>query len=108
MPSHPATLAAETPPSPVASSPSTSTPGSYKNEFHLEIPVTIVTSAEQENSLLLRDDQQQQQMNREDAFLDDDQRSLLSTYPNQTLKSILKRSSSREAVSRKNVSFMNP
>ena len=107
MPSHPVTVAAETPPSPVASSPSTSTPGSYKNEFHLEIPVTIVTSAEQENSLLMRDDQQQQ-TNKEDALLDDDQRSLLSAYPNQTLKSILKRSSSREAVSRKNVSFMNP
>ena len=92
MPSHPATLAAETPPLP-----SSPPPGSYKNEFHLEIPVTIVTSAEQENS----------PASKEEALLDDDQRTLLASHPNHTLKSILKRSSSRETVSRKNVSFMN-
>ena len=55
--------------------------GNYKNEFHIEIPVTITTNnGEQENQL--------------------DER-------NYRLKSILKRSSSRDAVTRKNVSFLN-
>ena len=47
----------------------------YKNEFHIEIPVTFTTNIEEEN------------------------------HP--PLKSILKRSSSRDAMTRKNVSFRN-
>jgi hypothetical protein len=67
--------------------------GNYKNEFHLEIPVTITTNNDQEN-----------QIQETDGII---RRQRLPSANNQTLKSILKRSSSRETVSRKNVSFMN-
>lgn len=77
MPSHPATALAED---------STSNGNNhFKNEVRLEIPVSI----DQENRL--------------DFF----PRERLPSSANHTLKSILKRSSSRETVSRKNVSFMN-
>lgn len=59
---------------PSASSHANST--NYKNEFHVEIPVTFSTTIDEEN------------------------------HP-PSLKSILKRSSSRDAVTRKNVSFRN-
>jgi len=81
---------------------------SFKNEFRMEIPVTIVTSNDQENSI-------QRNGGKENGILDDDQQPsiFLERLPsangasNAALKSILKRSSSRETVSRKNVSFMN-
>ena len=78
---------------------------SYKNEFHLEIPVTFVSSNDQEN---------QRQHARGLADYDQQQSTMFnelmgsaSPYSNQALKSILKRSSSRDTISRKNVSFMN-
>jgi hypothetical protein len=66
--------------------------GNYKNEFHMEIPVLITTNNDQENQI---------ENNHERLPLTN------NNHSNQTLKSILKRSSSRETVSRKNVSFMN-
>jgi hypothetical protein len=109
MPPHPATMAAETsfqlPQSPAASN---SNNNSYKNEFRMEIPVTIIPSNGQENPV-------QQNDGKEDGIIEYDQQTTIiteripsaSTNSNQMLKSILKRSSSRENVSRKNVSFMN-
>jgi hypothetical protein len=106
MPPHPATMAAETslqlPQSPPASN---SNNNSYKNEFRMEIPVTIIPSNDQEN----------QHDGKEDGIIEYDQQTTIiteripsaNTNSNQTLKSILKRSSSRDSVSRKNVSFMN-
>jgi len=109
MPSHPATIAIETPLQ-VSQSPSASNRNhnNFKNEFRMEIPVTVITSNDQEKSI--------QQINgKEDGIIDCDQHITIVTErvpsangnSNQTLKSILKRSSSRENVSRKNVSFMN-
>ncbi|CAF1027614.1 unnamed protein product [Rotaria sordida] len=72
----------------------------YKNEFHLEIPVTITTSNDQEN-------QNQINNGKEDGINSHERIPSGNNNSNQTLKSILKRSSSRETVSRKNVSFMN-
>ena len=69
------------------------TNGNYKNEFHMEIPVAITTNNDQENQI---------QINRERLPSANN-----NNNSNQTLKSILKRSSSRERISRKNVSFMN-
>ena len=94
MSSHPATIVAET--SSSFQSSSTSNNGNYKNEFHMEIPVTITTSNDQENRIEQNNRKEEGGFNRE-------------RFPSatQTLKSILKRSSSRETVSRKNVSFMN-
>ena len=70
----------------------------YKNEFHIEIPVTISKSNDQEN----RDD------NDDGIFIRERRASISNgSNSNQTLKSILKRSSSRDTVARKNVSFMN-
>jgi hypothetical protein len=109
MPSHPATRAAETtlhrPPSPSASNRNYN---SFKNEFRMEIPVTVITSNDQENQILENNE-------KEDDIIDYDQQVTIVTEripsangnSNQTLKSILKRSSSRETISRKNVSFMN-
>ncbi|CAF1002288.1 unnamed protein product [Adineta ricciae] len=74
--------------------------GSYKNELRMEIPVTIMTSNDQENEI-------QTGFLREEGSTNNSERSRSKHNPNQTLKSILKRSSSRETVSRKNVSFMN-
>jgi hypothetical protein len=81
---------------------------SYKNEFHMEIPITILTTNDQENSI-------QQNDEKEDGILDYDQSVSIvndrlpsaNGNSNPTLKSILKRSSSRETISRKNVSFTN-
>jgi hypothetical protein len=94
MSSHPATIVGET--SSSFQSSSTSNNGNYKNEFHMEIPVTITTSNDQENRIEQNNGKEEGVFNRE-------------RFPSaaQTLKSILKRSSSRETVSRKNVSFMN-
>ena len=80
MPTHPTTT-------PVEDSPPSTSNGNnhFKNEFRMELPVTI----DQENRL------------------DFHPRERLPSSTNHTLKSILKRSSSRETVSRKNVSFMN-
>jgi hypothetical protein len=112
MPSYPATIATETTLQvPVPSSPSVSNRNnnSFKNEFRMEIPITIITSNDQENSI-------QQNDRKEDEIIDYDQQVTIVTEripsangnnSNQTLKSILKRSSSRETFSRKNVSFMN-
>ncbi|CAF2546132.1 unnamed protein product [Rotaria sp. Silwood2] len=108
MPSHPTTIVDETSLH-LSHSPSTSNSNNnnYKNEFHMEIPVTIITRNNQENRLQLND-------GREDGIINYDQTTIVTeripsanTNSNQTLKSILKRSSSRETVSRKNVSFMN-
>ncbi|UJR16306.1 hypothetical protein I4U23_003212 [Adineta vaga] len=73
--------------------------GSYKNELRMEIPVTITTSNDQENEIRLN--------SMKEEGLGNNERSRLTNNTNQALKSILKRSSSRETVSRKNVSFMN-
>jgi hypothetical protein len=73
--------------------------GSYKNEFHLKIPVTITTSNDQENQSL-------QNYVKEDGFIRRERIRSTNNNSNQTLKSILKRSSSRDTL-RKNVSFMN-
>ena len=91
--SQPATVVSETT---SFQSPSISNNGSYKNEFRMEIPVTITTSNDQENQI-------EHNHRKEDGLF------VRERFPsaNQTLKSILKRSSSRETVSRKNVSFMN-
>lgn len=77
MPSHPATTLLEDSPN---------GNNHFKNEFRMELPVTI----DQENRLNFHPREH-----------------LPSSTTNHTLKSILKRSSSRETVSRKNVSFMN-
>lgn len=93
---------------------SSATNGGFKNEFHMEIPVTVVSGNEQENHL----DQQQQQhqlppmpVTRDENGMEyrfrDRSASTSNSHSNQTLKSILKRSSSRDNVPRKNVSFMN-
>lgn len=109
IPSHPAPLTVESPP--LISS---SLPNSFKNEFRMEIPVNVLpTSHELETNF-------HSVTNREDDDDDDENETthqqtmliserLISANPNsnQTLKSILKRSSSRENVARKNVSFMN-
>ncbi|CAF1003314.1 unnamed protein product [Rotaria sordida] len=108
MPSHPTTIVAETSLH-LSQTPSTSNNNNnnYKNEFHMEIPVTIITRNHQENRVKLNDGQ-------EDGIINYDQTTIINECipsptinSNQTLKSILKRSSSRETVSRKNVSFMN-
>ena len=86
------------PPSPWPSS-------SYKNEYHLEIPVTFVSSNDQDNQRQhahgLAD------YDHQPANMFSELMGSASPYSNQTLKSILKRSSSRDTISRKNVSFMN-
>ena len=94
MPSYPATPAASRLSS-ASLSASNSKNGQYKNECHIEIPVTFATSNDQENRI--------EQLNGHDdeIFI----REPISSI--KTLKSILKRSSSRDTVSRKNVSFMN-
>lgn len=84
MPFHPATELVEN-----SSSTPTTTSSNFKNEFHMEIPV----STDQENQVEVNQN-----------FVHHER---LPSSANQTLKSILKRSSSRETVSRKNVSFMN-
>jgi hypothetical protein len=107
MPPHPATQAAETSLH-VPRSSSASNNHNYKNEFRMEIPITVVPTNDQENRIEEQDD-------KEDGIVDYDHQSLIITEripsgnvnSNQTLKSILKRSSSREIVSRKNVSFIN-
>jgi hypothetical protein len=109
MPSHLTTITAETTLQ-VSQSPSVSNRNynNYKNEFRMKIPVTIITSNDQENSI-------QQNDGKEDGIIDYDQQITIVSEripsangnSNQTLKSILKRSSSRETVCRKNVSFMN-
>lgn len=102
------TTALQVPPSPSASTRRNSS--NYKNEFRMEIPVMVVTSNEQENPMEQNDE-------KDDGIIDYDPpimtiiERLSSTNgngnSNPTLKSILKRSSSRETVTRKNVSFMN-
>jgi len=93
MSSHPPTIVSE---APSFQSSSASNNGNYKNEFRMEIPVTITTSNDQENQI-------EESNGKEDGLCNRERFS----SSNQTLKSILKRSSSRETVSRKNVSFMN-
>jgi len=95
MSSHPATLLAESS-SPSISLNNNNNNGNYKNEFHMEIPVTITTNNDQENQI-----QENNEIIHRERILSANNNS------NQTLKSILKRSSSKETVSRKNVSFMN-
>lgn len=100
--------ALQVPPSPSASTQRNSS--NFKNEFRMEIPVTVVTSNDQEN--LIEDNE-----DKEDGIIDYDPPLMtiverLSSSngngnSNPVLKSILKRSSSRETVTRKNVSFMN-
>ncbi|CAF3414087.1 unnamed protein product [Rotaria sp. Silwood1] len=98
VPSHPASQQTET--SSQLLSASNSNNESYKNEFHMEIPVTITTSNDQEN-------QNEVISGKEDGIMIHERIPSGNNNSNQTLKSILKRSSSRETVSRKNVSFMN-
>jgi hypothetical protein len=75
--------------------------GKFKNEFHIEIPVTITTNNDQENF-----DRQGNGCARRASHRDYTS-SLISQNSNPSLKSILKRSSSRDTVLRKNVSFLN-
>lgn len=100
----------QVPPSPSTSNHQRNS-SNFKNEFRMEIPVTVVTHNDQENPMEENDD-------REDGLIDYDPpivtvvERLPSTNGNPnsshpTLKSILKRSSSRETFTRKNVSFMN-
>jgi hypothetical protein len=96
MSSHPATLLAESSSPSISVNNNNNHNGNYKNEFHMEIPVTITTNNDQENQI----QQNNEIINRERI-------SSANNNSNQTLKSILKRSSSKETVSRKNVSFMN-
>jgi len=109
IPPHPATLAVENFLQ-LSRSPSTNNNNnnaSYKNEFRMEIPVTVMTDNDEENQIQALNDE------KEDGITDYDPQITIftelipSTNPNQALKSILKRSPSRETVSRKNVSFMN-
>ena len=100
--------ALQVPPSPSASNQRNSS--NFKNEFRMEIPVTVVTNTDQENPMEENED-------KDDGIVDYDPtivtvvERLSSTNgngnSNSTLKSILKRSTSRETVTRKNVSFMN-
>ena len=77
---------------------------SYKNEFHMELPISTITKDNQENHVQSNDGKinYDQSMTIDAAYI-----SPLNTNSSQKLKSILKRSSSRETISRKNVSFMN-
>ena len=94
-PFHSATdLAENSSPTTTTTTSSSSTSNNFKNEFHMEIPVSLTSTTDQENRSELSTDFVHRQR-------------LPSSTTNQTLKSILKRSSSRETVSRKNVSFMN-
>lgn len=98
VPSHPAPLIIETlPPSLSASNINNE---NYKNEFRMEIPVTIATSIDQENRNQLHN-------GKEDGVNSHERIPSGNNNSNQALKSILKRSSSRDTVSRKNVSFVN-
>ena len=95
MPSYPASRLSSASPSA-----SNSKTGQYKNECHIEIPVMFATSNDQENRI--------EHLNgHDDEIFIREPISSIKPYPHQTLKSILKRSSSRDTVSRKNVSFMN-
>ncbi|CAF0853439.1 unnamed protein product [Adineta steineri] len=108
VPPHPATIAAESflhfPRSPSTSNLNTN---SYKNEFRMEIPVTVITNSDQENYM------QGNYRRSSDGLMDYDPNITImsertpSASSTQTLKSILKRSASRDSVLRKNVSFMN-
>ncbi len=110
IPPHPATLAAESFLQ-LSRSPSTNNNNnaSYKNEFRMEIPVTVITDNDEENRIQPLNDE------KEDGITDYDPQITIFTElipstnsnSNQALKSILKRSPSRETISRKNVSFMN-
>ncbi|UJR30194.1 hypothetical protein I4U23_017733 [Adineta vaga] len=108
VPPHPATIAAESFLNfPRSSASNYRNPNNYKNEFRMEIPVTILTNTDQENLI-------QEAMNSADGVITYDtpltiipDRIPSATTSNQALKSILKRSASRETVLRKNVSFMN-
>ena len=92
----PATTITTTPPQPENSTPPVVTNGNYKNEFHMEIPVAITTNNDQENQIQIIRERLPSANNNNN-----------NNNSNQMLKSILKRSSSRERISRKNVSFMN-
>ncbi|CAF1663163.1 unnamed protein product, partial [Adineta ricciae] len=77
-------------------------PNNYKNEFRMEIPVTVVANNDQENFT-------QNTITSTDGILDYDLPiptvpvlRIPSASSNQALKSILKRSASRETVLRKN------
>ena len=110
MPSHPATLVAENSPSFVPVNSSTTIRGQFKNEFRLEIPVTLLNSNDQENSMQDENEKHEEDQDEEHSMVMSNERFILTTpatNSNPTLKSILKRSSSRDTVSRKNVSFMN-
>jgi hypothetical protein len=110
IPPHPATLAVENFLQ-LSRSPSTNNNNnaSYKNEFRMEIPVTVITDNDEENRIQPLNDE------KEDGITDYDPQITIFTElipstnsnSNQALKSILKRSPSRETISRKNVSFMN-
>ncbi|CAF0928387.1 unnamed protein product [Didymodactylos carnosus] len=91
----------------------------YKNEFRLQLPVTILNNHENslnnrendlnidENENILINTEQRSRSARHsltDCF--NDMPSTAATSSSNQLKSILKRSSSRDAVSRKSVSFM--
>lgn len=91
LPPHPPTVISEN--SSLLSTVASVQNGNFKNEFHMEIPIT---NHDQENHLEQNDDQHLRK-----------RISSAGQNSQQTLKSILKRSSSRETVSRKNVSFMN-
>lgn len=91
LPPHPPTVISEN--SSLLSTIASSQNGNFKNEFHMEIPVT---NHDQENRL-----------ERIDEIHLRKRISSANQNSHQTLKSILKRSSSRETVSRKTVSFVN-
>jgi len=117
IPSHPVTLPAETsfnlPQSPLISNRKTTNGSSssnscFQSEFRTEIPIQVITNTEQENSI-------QEDEEKQDGIVDYDQPITIITEripsangnSNQALKSILKRSSSRDNVPRKSVTFMH-
>ncbi|CAF1368886.1 unnamed protein product [Adineta ricciae] len=108
IPPQPATVATESLLNfPRSSASNHRNPNNYKNEFRMEIPVTVVANNDQENFT-------QNTITSTDGILDYDLPiptvpvlRIPSASSNQALKSILKRSASRETVLRKNVSFMN-
>lgn len=112
MPSHPVTLPAESPPPPSSTNGTNAGNAAlFKNEFRMEIPVTVLPNHhDQDHSFHSNPNKEE-----EDDLEDESQPTILiaerliSATPNSnpTLKSILKRSTSRETVSRKNVSFLN-
>lgn len=107
-PPHPATMAAEDSTSNLSmNTPNSNNRAQFKNEFRMEIPVTVMSPDEDDpENQMQRNDENQNVLVGETRRLNINEKAT-STNSNPALKSILKRSSSRETVSRKNVSFVN-